>query len=272
MKKAFPEVKQQVLELFNDKHSKEIFDVAERMQRPQTETIPVNDGDQVKDLQVTRMGLGPLDTPKGDIWLFNFHVSDEWQKYSVLVKCSKVNYDTLKPIFLNKEELLIRIDSGCETGQMFLDNTCECREQLHQTMDQIIDHGEGIIVNIPAQDGRGKGLPFKLATLFLQKELKLHTVQSAAFLAGEDDIDVRTYLGVMGIVKYFGIDPAQTKINLATNNPDKMRVFGDNGFDVVNTPVEITPTEHTIEHLAAKKHFLKHQLNGNGADKGPVVH
>lgn len=256
MKKAFPELKQQVLELFNDDHSKHIFDTAARMQLPEKKAIPVKQGDEFKNMDITRIGMGPLQTPYGDIWLFNFNVNDEWSKYLVLVKCSRINYDTLMPLFMNKEELLLRIDSGCETGHIFLDKTCECPDQLRKTMEQVIGSGEGIIVTIPNQDGRGKGPSFKLTTLFLQRELGLNTVQSAAYLAGDEDIDVRTYYGVIGIIKYFGIDPEQTKINFATNNLDKMRVFEENNFMVQNTPVEIEPTKHTVEHLKAKKDYL----------------
>jgi GTP cyclohydrolase II len=141
-----------------------------------------------------------------------------------------------------------------------MDNTCECREQLHETMQNIIDNEEGMIVHIPHQDGRGKGIPFKLATLFLQKELGLNTVESAAYLANKDKIDVRTYAGVVGVLKFFNIDPEITKINLATNNPDKLKVFEENGYTIDNTPLQIKPNDNTRHHLDAKKKYLEHNL------------
>ena len=260
MKKKFPELKQQVLELHQDAHAHHIFSMAARMQLPDRKVIVFKQGNESKDLEVTRIAMGPLQTPYGEMWLFKFEIDDEWSNYSVLVKCPKIDDETLLPVFVNKNELLLRVDSGCETGHIFLDNTCECPDQLRQSMVQVMTHGEGVIITIPKQDGRGKGSAFKLTTLFLQKELGLNTVQSAAYLAGDEDIDVRTYYGVISILTYFGIESGDTTINFATNNPDKLRVFVENNFEVHNTPVHIEPTEQTSHHLEAKKNYLKHEL------------
>ena len=69
---------------------------------------------------------------------------------------------------------------------------------------------------------------------------------------------MRTYGGVIGILKFFGI-PTTMKINLATNNVNKARVFDENGYSVEGyTPVVIPPTEHTSHHLYAKQEHLGH--------------
>jgi GTP cyclohydrolase II len=86
------------------------------------------------------------------------------------------------PHFRDPEDLLVRTDSGCITGQVFHELSCDCRQQLHQAMTDVTRRGEGIIVHIPGQDGRGMGLDFKLATLHIQQRLGADTVQAACII------------------------------------------------------------------------------------------
>ncbi len=256
----FPELKKQIVKKFNDEASRLKLEMAEKLMTPSIESIPVKEDGENMQIKVSRNGAGPLSTPFGDIWMFNFQVDDQWQKYTALVKCQGIDSETLKPIFHDKDNMMIRIDSGCETGQLFLDQTCECREQLHETMKNIIEYGEGVIIHIPSQDGRGKGIPFKLSTLFLQETMGLNTIQSAACIAGDENIDTRTFSGVISIIKFLGLNPETTKINLATNNPDKIAIFKENGYKIDNTSLEIPATEATQRHLDAKKNHLNHKF------------
>jgi len=177
----------------------------------------------------------------------------------VLVK-AEINLETLNPIFSQEDGLVLRTDSGCETGQLFGDLTCECCEQLKLAMQKIAEVGEGMIINIPRQDGRGMGLTFKLATLWIQNELKVHTVESVGLLAPDGVIDIRTYSGVICILKFFGVLPSCT-INLATNNPNKLSVFEENGYTMSKdlVPITIEPNKHTAHHLEAKEKHLNHK-------------
>lgn len=223
---------------------------------PRGRQIAVTENGATRWLIVTRRGVGLIRTDYGDFYQFDFSIDDNWEKYSVIVN-AEIN-GNLMPKFKNKELLLIRVDSGCETGQMFGDRTCECREQLALALETIGDAGEGMVVNIPRQDGRGLGLPFKLATLRLQTLLKMNTVEAANAVAPNGIIDTRTYGGVIGILKFFGI-PNSVKINLATNNAHKAKVFDENGYSVEGyTPVVVPPTEHTSHHLYAKQEHLGH--------------
>ena len=83
-------------------------------------------------------------------------------------------------------------------------------------------------------------------------------MESANAIAPNGIIDVRTYSGVIGILKYFDI-PTTTKINLATNNPRKAGLFSENGYVVADyTPVVIPATELTESHLRSKQEHLGH--------------
>ena len=259
-KHAFPAVKKQVTAAFNDAQSCRKLEMAKRSIIPVKQTLPVIEQGESINLDVSRKGVGPLKTPFGDIWMFRFQVSDDWQTYTALVKCQGIDPETLLPIFKNPDKMMVRVDSGCETGQLFLDQTCDCREQLHETMKNVIEHGEGVIVHIPAQDGRGRGTPLKLSTLYLQETMGLNTIESAACMAGDESIDKRTYSGVIGVIKFLGLMPDKTEIGLATNNPDKIAAFEENGYRVDSVPISIPANKFTKKHLDAKIKYLKHKL------------
>lgn len=225
---------------------------------PLTKEIAARENNLERKFRITRNGVGKLITKYGDFFLFDFTIDDNWHKYSVLV--SSDLDDNLQPVFADTSRILLRVDSGCETGQLFGDQTCECRDQLDMATSYIQKAGQGIIVHIPSHDGRGMGLPFKLATLSLQAELGLNTVEAANVLALGNNIDLRTYSGVVCILKFFGITQV-SKISLATNNPEKENVFKENGYQLTEppTPVVIPPTEHTLRHLSAKQRRLGHR-------------
>jgi GTP cyclohydrolase II len=209
--------------------------------------------------RVVRKGVGPITMLWGRFWLYDFEVSDHWKNYRVLWY-GKVDQN-LWPVF-TKDQLFLRIDSGCETGQIFNDLTCECRAQLGKAILIIKKNSEGMIINIPAQDGRGLGLPFKLGTMLLENALGMDTVEAAHTLAKrlglEDKIDVRSFEGIILILKALGL-PVNTKINLITNNPKKAEIFAQNGYKVVGlTPVVIKPNSYTKKHLQAKQSKLGH--------------
>ena len=251
----------QIAEIAKDKgvsveYAKEIVSDVKTALVPLSKSINIVESGQQREVTITRIGLGILNTDFGAFYQFDFTVSDKWEKYSVLVKAdldAKFN-----PLFKRKDSVLLRIDSGCETGQLFGDRTCECREQLELAMEDVKNAKEGIIIHIPKQDARGLGLPFKLATLTLQDKLGVDTVVAANMLVTDGNIDTRTYGGIAAILKFFEIQDS-IAINLATNNPKKAEIFSENGFKVATfVPIVIEPTELTRRHLVAKQDELGH--------------
>lgn len=219
--------------------------------------ISVKDGGKVHWYSVERVGVGKIKTPFGTFWQYAFDINDAWEHYNVIVKVDELD-ENFRPVFKNKKHLVIRIDSGCGTGQLFHDLSCDCREQLEKAMAKIEEVGEGIIVHIPRQDGRGMSIGFKLSTLTLQEDLGVDTVESASMLAPGGVVDVRTYSGVVAIIQFLGI-PTSCKIDLATNNPKKAIIFEDNGYEIAEMiPIIIPPNEHTIRHLKAKQEHMGH--------------
>ncbi len=237
---------------------KTFLDLIKRSMEAFSKRICVIENGATRYYAVERRGIGIIKTKYGKFWQYDFAIDDQWKKYSVIVKAG-IDLSLLVPVFHNSVQLVLRTDSGCETGQIFGDLTCDCHEQLHLALKRIEELGEGMVINIPRQDGRGMGLTFKLATLWVQDVLGLNTVESASLLAPGGVIDVRTYSGVICILKFFGI-PESFMINLATNNPHKAEVFAENGYTVSDyMPIIIEPNEHTELHLRAKQKHLGHQ-------------
>lgn len=231
---------------------------AREMLRPKTRSFEVIVNDSPMALTVTRAGMGPLTTNPGSFWQFLFLVDDPWREYHVLVSANLNKH--FDPEFDPGEPVLLRIDSGCVTGQVYWDLTCDCRDQLRVAMTRIQKPNQGLIIAIPRQDGRGKGLPFKLATLYLQQAAKFDTYDAAAALAENSEIDVRTYGGALAILQFFKLRTAQP-IRFMTNNPLKLAALAENGYGHVERfPIRIRSNKHTAKHLAAKANKLGHLL------------
>lgn len=231
----------------NDLDIKEIL-------RPTSKKIKVLEMGKPVSLTVKRNGLGLIKTSFGAFWQYNFSLNDKWEKYSVLFK-GGID-DRFQPV-LSNNNILLRIDSGCETGQLFQDRTCECRQQLQRMMKRVSKNSEGFIIHIPHQDGRGQGSAFKLATTLLQEYCDLNTYEAAKLVAGRSKIDIRTYSGVVGILKFFGIKK-NCGINLFTNNPHKMGVLSENGYITNLVSHKIQPDRYTYKHLKAKQDNMGH--------------
>lgn len=227
------------------------------MIKPKIKKIQIIENGKLINLELSQLGIGPIQNKYGNFIMYSFSISDEWQKYSVLIKPNKIK-ENFYPIF-DDDILQIRTDSGCETGQLFCDNSCECSEQLLEMMNRLGKSSSGIIIHIPNQDGRGMGIGFKLATLYLQRELGLNTIESAAYLSQDGIIDKRTYGGVVAILKFLGIKNDKL-IVLNTNNPDKIKIFEENGFNVKLSQIEIDATDQTKKHLKAKQKYLGHDI------------
>jgi 3,4-dihydroxy 2-butanone 4-phosphate synthase / GTP cyclohydrolase II len=223
---------------------------------PRSSRVTVEEDGRRIALNVLRVGVGPLLTKHGSFHEFAFTISDHWSDYIAIVK-SDLDQD-LQPVFRSRD-LLIRIDSGCGTGQVFGDLTCDCAEQLDQALARIAANGEGIVVHVPGQDGRGLGLGFKLATLLLQTELGVDTVEASALLDPKGVArDQRQYAGVIAIVRFFGL-AADAPIRLLSNNPRKLSIFRENGFaDSRLSAITVPPTAHTRRHLLAKQSHMGH--------------
>ncbi len=152
------------------------------------------------------------------------------------------------------EAVLVRVHSGCVTGDIFRSKRCDCGEQLHAAMKKIEGEDKGVLLYLN-QEGRGIGLINKLKAYQLQDEGR-DTVQANIELGFKDDL--RDY----GIGAQILADLGLHKIKLMTNNPRKIVGIDAYGLEVVERiAIESIPHEKNVHYLRTKKKKLGHLLD-----------
>jgi len=150
----------------------------------------------------------------------------KWGWHYVLI------YPNLETL-VKKNNIIVRLDSGCFSGMIFGDTTCDCHEQLKLAQKYCVENKGGIIVHIPEQDGRGHR-HLKMAEKRLFDELNMEYAEGAkAFHKQDKLIDIRTYDESAIILKALGFKNHTFK--MATNNPKKVQAFKDAGIKLSGT-------------------------------------
>lgn len=132
----------------------------------------------------------------------------------------------------------VRIHSQCLTGNVFRSLRCDCDHQLEFAQRAVVAQGCGVIVHLP-QEGRGIGLHAKIEAYALQDTKGLDTFESNLALGFGEDL--RDYACVQTIFRYFDI----RRVQLMTNNRDKLRSLQQCGFDTVRIPVPCSTAPET---------------------------
>ena len=149
---------------------------------------------------------------------------------------------------------LLRAHSECLTGDIFGSLRCDCGAQLKAAMDMIASEGNGVVLYIRHQEGRGIGLLDKLHAYNLQDK-GLDTVEANEALGHPPD--KRDY----GIGSQILYDLGVRKIRLLTNNPKKIYGLEGFGLEVVERiPISIRSNKHNERYLRTKKDKLGHLL------------
>ncbi|SDS02049.1 GTP cyclohydrolase II [Polaribacter sp. KT25b] len=160
----------------------------------------------------------------------------------------------IKGYFKANETVLTRIHSACATGDLFGSLRCDCGDQLIEAMNLIEKNGSGIIVYLQ-QEGRGIGLMNKMKAYKLQ-ELGMNTIEAnvhLGFAADERDYQIGTE-----ILSKLSIQ----KVNLLTNNPEKIIGLEENGIQVIDrTPLIIPSNSFNKNYLDTKEKQMGHQLS-----------
>lgn len=153
--------------------------------------------------------------------------------------------------FIGKK-LLIRIDSGCQIGQVYDDGGCDCRSQFLRA----IENGF-LVFHLPIQDGRGWGMVTKMKT----EELKrggLDTISAAREFFNGDSYDIRDY-GIIGkFLRELLINLGIEGVILNTDNRRKLEALKNSGIEVERFPTQTLGfcidenNERLAKHIRAK--------------------
>lgn len=152
-----------------------------------------------------------------------------------------------------EQDITIRIHSECITGDLFHSQRCDCGAQLDSAME-IINKQKGVLIYL-RQEGRGIGINNKLKAYNLQDK-GFDTIEANKQLGL--DVDNRDYSLAVTILKDLGIK----KINLLTNNPNKIEAIDKSEIELVKRlPLEIKPIEANYKYLKTKKDELGHIID-----------
>jgi len=156
---------------------------------------------------------------------------------------------------------LVRVHSGCVTGDVLGSLRCDCGRQIAAALQMIEAEGCGVVVYIASHEGRGIGLANKVKAYHLQEE-------------GYDTVEANQALGFPADMRNYGLgaqvlaDLGITEMRLMTNNPQKYAAMEGYGLRVVErVPLESRPTQYNEKYLRTKKEKMGHLLNAIEQDE-----
>jgi len=154
----------------------------------------------------------------------------------------------------------VRLHSACLTGDLFGSLRCDCGQQLRGSLRVFAARGGGVLLYL-AQEGRSIGLANKLRAYALQQE-GLDTVDADCTLGF--GADARRYDAAVEMLRHLRIE----RIQLLTNNPEKVRALQAAGINVVDRlPLYGTLNRHNLPYVQAKVdragHWLADMLSGD---------
>jgi len=152
------------------------------------------------------------------------------------------------------EAPIVRVHSGCVTGDIFHSLRCDCYQQLQAAPEVIVDTPNGVLIYLPYHEGRGIGLVNKIRAYALQDQ-GLDTVDANIQIGAP--IDARSYDLAAAIL--FDLDIKQ--IRLMTNNPAKVEALRHEGITVTEqVPVVMEPSLYNKRYLETKRVRMAHKL------------
>jgi 3,4-dihydroxy 2-butanone 4-phosphate synthase/GTP cyclohydrolase II len=152
------------------------------------------------------------------------------------------------------EPVLVRVHSGCVTGDILHSLRCDCGAQLAAALQRIQREGRGVLLYLQGQEGRGIGLTNKIRAYALQD-------------GGLDTVEANQRLGFPPDMRDYGIgaqilrDLGVGQMRLMTNNPRKraaLEGFGLRQVEVVPLARGINPENR--RYLETKRDKMGHLL------------
>jgi GTP cyclohydrolase II/3,4-dihydroxy 2-butanone 4-phosphate synthase/GTP cyclohydrolase II len=197
--------------------------------------------------QDTARTILPIEFQGREILLEAHAYEDDSASYQAMALVHRVeNGKTEAPI--------VRVHSGCVTGDIFHSLRCDCYQQLQKALERVTASHHGIIIYLPHHEGRGIGLVNKIKA-YAEQDRGLDTVDANLSIGAP--VDARDYELAAKILK----DLNATEIRLMTNNPLKVEALKDYGISVIEqVPHIVTPSRFNARYLATKRERMAHKL------------
>lgn len=165
----------------------------------------------------------------------------------------KCHVAIVKGDIAGKENIIVRVHSGCLTGDALGSLRCDCGDQLAKALQYIEKEGQGVVLYMQ-QEGRGIGLANKIRAYALQDQGK-DTVEANLLLGFP--ADMRDYCLSAQILKNLGLK----SIRLMSNNPEKKAGLETYGIKVAACiPIEVPCNHFDAKYLKTKKEKMGHTL------------
>jgi GTP cyclohydrolase II len=131
-----------------------------------------------------------------------------------------------------QDGILIRVNSGCMTGELFGDVSCDCSWQLARSLEMIVQEGSGLLIHAAFDEGRGTGIVNKVNSMSLMQTRGIPS--SPAFSELKLPLDTRDF-GYAGVILH---ELGLSAVRCITNNPRKVASLEQVGI-TVESNVEI---------------------------------
>ncbi|PAJ77450.1 3,4-dihydroxy-2-butanone-4-phosphate synthase [Burkholderia ubonensis] len=146
-----------------------------------------------------------------------------------------------------REDVLVRVHAECLTGDTFGSLRCDCRVQLEASLAKIGTEGQGVLLYLRGDEGRGIGLSHELHA-YAPHDEGLDTVDAnpAPGLA----VDAWNYAVGSSMLQELGI----TSMRLMTNDPAKYRGLTCHGLEIVErVPLKTHPAKDNHGYICKNR-------------------
>jgi len=149
---------------------------------------------------------------------------------------------------------LVRVHSGCVTGDVFHSLRCDCYLQLQAALERIVHTPNGVLIYLPYQEGRGIGLVDKIRAYAMQ-DRGADTVEANIQVGAP--VDGREYGLAAHILKELDFN----QVRLLTNNPVKIEALQNLGIEVIEREELVTPVNrYNRRYIETKRIRMAHEL------------
>lgn len=215
--------------------------------------------------KIDELGRAPLPTNFGDWTYIVFGDYTNGAHHEMLIFGDVTNGS-----LGNGEDLLVRMHSSCRTNEVYQAVNCECRKELHRSMDLIRKEKRGIILYLE-QEGRGMGIVGKMAQLRgmlewrggkIEQKRDSHTGEridtDRAYKEAGYPSESRDFTIAGEMLRHVGVK----SVRLLTNNPKKAAGIESAGIKVSQVEIHIAPDNEIIaSDLRSKAKNLGHKIS-----------